>query len=588
MKNAKCNMTGPKRRPGVPALFGFLILHFAFCICAEGAFSSALASSTGSIHVDQVGYPAGAPKIAAVLAGEAKTFAVYRISDGTMVFEGELSEVKLDALSGDKVRTADFSSLDEAGRYEIRVAGAGRSWPFEIGQAPYAELLRLTMRSYYGQRCGTAVDLGGGYAHPACHLRGEFHRSSGKSGPARTAGGWHDAGDYGRYMVNSGITVGTLLWAFELFPSAVAKLDLAIPESRNETPDLLDEVRWNLEWMLGMQDEDGGVWHKQTSTRFPGFVAPQEDGATSYVIGTGQAPYKSSCATADLAAVAAIAARVYRPYDAEFAARAGTAAKRAWEWLEDDPNATFTNPRGIGTGAYGDANCLDERLWAAAELWRSTGDPSAHAFFLARADAAIRAIGANDPPGWRDVGALAGWAYMLGGEGDPGLRKAMASRSLTAADAIVERAQRNGWTIPMVEENYVWGSNGVAANYAMQLLVANRLRPKEAYEDAALDIVHYLLGRNPLSISWVTGAGAHSVRHPHHRPSGSDAIDEPWPGLLAGGPDRERRDPLLRRLPRDTPPAKLYLDEEGSFASNEIAINWNAPLVFVLAGLQGE
>ncbi|HEY0789083.1 MAG TPA: glycoside hydrolase family 9 protein, partial [Thermoanaerobaculia bacterium] len=233
-------------------------------------------------------------------------------------------------------------------------------------------------------------------------------------------------------------------------------------------------------------------------------------------------------------------------------------------------------------------NCLDERLWAAAEMWRSMRDRRAHAFFLARGDAAVRAIGTEDPQNWRDVGALAAWAYALSEEGEASLRSAIVARTTAAADVIAKRARGNAWRIPMVEANYVWGSNGVAANYAMQLLVADAIRPEPAYREAAAEIVHYLLGRNAVATSFVTGAGPHSVRHPHHRPSGADDIDAPWSGLLAGGPDRQRRDPLLARLPPETPPAKLYLDAQGSFASNEVAINWNAPLVFVLAGLQAE
>jgi endoglucanase len=574
----------PSRHSGLSRRI--FILHFALCICAAGAFASERAASPAPIRVDQIGYPASGTKLAAVVS-TASTFAVHRVPDGEKVLEGELAEPVFDALSGDTVRLADFSILSEEGTFEIRVPGAGRSWPFRIAAAPYADLLQLTMRSYYGQRCGTPVDLGGGYAHPACHPRSAFHPSSGKSGEAPTAGGWHDAGDYGRYVVNSGITVGTLLWAFELFPGALERLHLAIPESGDAMPDVLDEVRWNLEWMLDMQDADGGVWPKQTSEQFPPFVAPHEDRTTSFVIGSGKRPFKSSCATGNLAAVAAIGARVYRPYDEEFAAVAEDAALRAWRWLGKNPNATFRNPEGIGTGEYGDENCLDERLWAAAEIWRSTGDPSAHAFFRARGDAALGAVSKDQPPSWKEVGALAAWTYALADEGDQSLRKAIVVRSLTAADAIVDRATRSAWRVPMVEKNFVWGSNGVAANYAMQLLVADALRPRSEYRDAAAEIVHYLLGRNPLAISWVTGAGARSVRHPHHRPSGADSIDEPWPGLLAGGPEGRRRDPLLRELPADTPPAKLYLDEEGSYASNEVAINWNAPLVFALAGLHG-
>ena len=144
----------------------------------------------------------------------------------------------------------------------------------------------------------------------------------------------------------------------------------------------------------------------------------------------------------------------------------------------------------------------------------------------------------------------------------------------------------------MLPANFVWGSNSVAANYAMQLLIADRMHPDPQYAVAALDILHYLLGRNTFGISWITGVGANSTLHPHHRPSAADGIAAPWPGLLAGGPNRHRQDPVLRQLPADVPPARAWVDETGSFAGNEVAINWNAPLVFVLAGvsqkLQGE
>jgi endoglucanase len=98
-----------------------------------------------------------------------------------------------------------------------------------------------------------------------------------------------------------------------------------------------------------------------------------------------------------------------------------------------------------------------------------------------------------------------------------------------------------------------------------------------------MDNLLYLLGRNTFSLSWVTRAGANPFRHPHHRPSGADNNAEPWPGLLAGGPNAGRQDAALKALPTGLPPAKIYIDDQASYASNEVAINWNAPLVFVLA-----
>lgn len=542
-----------------------------------------------AIHVDQVGYPADAPKVAAVVtATPTKSFTVHRLAGGAEVLRGEFSLPRVDSQSGDRVQDADFSKLTTSGRYELRADGVGRSWPFEVAADPYGRLLRLATRSYYGQRCGTAVDLGPefpGYAHPVCHTKEAFHASSGRSGTRPQSHGWHDAGDYGRYVVNSGISTGTLLWAWELFPEAFSRLDLSIPESANGTPDLLDEIRWNLDWMLSMQDEDGGVWHKQTSERFPPFIQPQDDRSISYVMGTGARPYKSSCATADFAAVMAIAARVYRPFDPAFAERSLHASKHAWAWLKVYPNVVFVNPRGVATGGYDDRNCDDERLWAAAELWRTAQLADAHAYFLAHARQAALAIDAAAPPSWKSVGALAAWTYVLGGNGDARVLRTLRDRSLAAAEAIVERAERHPYRIPLTRADYVWGSNAVAANYALQLLIANEIKPERRYVESALDVLHYLLGRNTFSLSWVTGLGSNAVLHPHHRPSGSDGVAAPWPGLLAGGPNGDRQDPPLRRLPKNIPPARAYVDDEESYSGNEVAINWNAALVFVTAGV---
>ena len=381
---------------------GLILLAIFFL----GAMGTAYAAEGGSIaiKVDQVGYLLAAPKLAVVTAA-ATTFEVKRASDNVPVYKGTLGPASLDADSGDSVQIADFTKLRQAGTYYLDVPGVGRSWTFSIRQDVFLHTYYLAMRAFYGQRCGTAVDLGPefpGYTHAACHLKGEFHSSSGKQGERNNIGGWHDAGDYGRYVVNSGITTGTLLWTWEIYGPKVRSINLHIPESGNGTPDILDETRWNLEWMLHMQDDDGGVWHKQTSEHFPGFIMPEDDHLPSEVIGTGQAPYKSTCATADLAAVAAIAARVYKPFDAKFAARNLEAARKAWLWTEKYPNVVFKNPQGVSTGEYSDNYCSDERLWAAAELWRTTGEAAYDELFR-------QALSRFSPqPGSALAGGLAG------------------------------------------------------------------------------------------------------------------------------------------------------------------------------------
>jgi endoglucanase len=542
-----------------------------------------------SIKVDQVGYPVHAQKLAMVSV-PAQTFQVKRAADSVVMLQGKLSARATDANSGDEVEVADFSNLRTSGTYYLEVPGAGRSWTFSIGPDVFSRTYYLAMRAFYGQRCGTAVDLGPefpGYTHAACHLQGGFHKSSGKEGRRDNVGGWHDAGDYGRYVVNSGISVGTLLWAWEIFGPKLARIKLNIPETGNGTPDLLNEVRWNLEWMLKMQDDDGGVWHKQTSARFPHFVMPEDDHLVSLVIGTGRAPYKSTCATADLAAAAAIAARVYEPFDTKFAAINLRAAREAWIWTERYPNVTFQNPPGISTGEYGDANCGDERLWAAAELWRTSGDPIYNRYFIDNYVQYLPNLRHPEPESWRFVAPRALWAYALATRPGADVHAVAEIREgvLAAAREIVDRTRRNPYRVSLVADDYVWGSNGQVGNYGVQLLVTNALSLDPAFVEIALENLHYLLGRNTFSLSWVTQVGANPYRHPHHRPSGADKNPEPWPGLLSGGPDAKRRDAVLRALPPNLPPAKVYSDDQASYASNEVCINWQAMLIFLLAGV---
>lgn len=563
------------------------LLSSARCLGAAAAASTfplgrtlAAEENSGVIALNQLGYLPAQPKTASIVS-QATSFTIRSTARNNVAFHGSLTAATSDAASGDSVRLADFSAFTTPGTYVLELNSGQRSAPFRIATDAYCDALRLTMRSYYGQRCGCAVDLGGGYAHPACHLSAAYHASSGKSGAFHNRGGWHDAGDYGRYIVNASVSTATLLWAWELYPRTLNKLALQIPESGGKLPDFFAEIRWNLDWILSLQDEDGGVWHKQTSDHFCGFIMPQDDTLTSYVIGTGSEPYKSTCATADFAAVAAIAARCYGTYDPAYAARCLSAARKAWKWCESHPDVTFHNPPGVSTGEYGDDQCSDELLWAAAELWRTTGEDEFQKFFAAHAEnpEELKIV----TPDWGDVSAFAYWAYALAERKDSaGMKSAIQQATLKAAEELMAKSVSNGYGNTLAEENYVWGSNGVAGNQSLLLFIAGHFHTDKNFTTAALNNLHYLLGRNCFGISWVTQLGSRPFRNPHHRPSSADHLPEPWPGLLSGGPNRHPADPVARKLP-SAPPMRMYVDDSGAYSMNEIAINWNAPLVFLLA-----
>jgi endoglucanase len=591
------------------------VLKYAGLSALAGAISDPLTSAAaavlqtvntlapGTVVFNQAGFLPGGEKVASVLQQEPADASFQVVADvvsgspdasanpdgpapGHVIFRGTLSAPMLDAASGDRVSLADFSSVSVPGAYRIFAQGR-RSERFFISKGVYRDALRGAMRSYYGQRCGCAVDLGGGYRHAACHFAGEYHRSSGRNGAVANHGGWHDAGDYGRYIVNCGITCGTLLWAWELYPQVLQGLSLDIPESGGKLPDYLAEIQWNLEWMLSLQDADGGVWHKQTSEQFCAFILPEQDTLTSYIIGTGKLPYKSTCATADLAAVMAIAARCYGKYDAAFAARFLAAAKRAWKWADAHPDIAFTNPPGIGTGGYDDKHCNDAILWASAELWRTTGEAQYEQAFLSGSNA-LPPETSIQAPSWPNVAPMAFWTYLLADRkpSDPKLSGPMKDRILKqtgeAAQTLIDRRNASGYGNTLALSDYIWGSNSVAANQSLLLLVAHHFQSNARAVQAALGNLHYLLGRNCFGVSWVTHVGTNPFQHPHHRPSAADGIAAPWPGLLSGGPNAHSDDQVAHTLPR-LPPMRMWLDDQSAYSLNEVAINWNAPLVFLLA-----
>ncbi len=533
-----------------------------------------------AVALNQAGYLPQNRKIATVPAQlAASPFGLRDETTGQTVFRGTVGSPVRDQCSGDRVAAADFSPFQQPGRYRLATA-SGESGPFVIGADAYREPLRLAMRAYYGQRCGCAVDLGGGYRHPACHSDGAFHPTSGRSGVVANHGGWHDAGDYGRYVVNSGITVGTLLWAWELYPQALRGINLGIPESGGKLPDYLAEVRWNLEWMLSMQDADGGVWHKQTSEKFCRFVMPQDDRMTSYIVGIGSPPYKSTCATADLAAVAAIAARCYGEYDADFAQRCLAASRGAWAWAVAHPDVMFLNPPGIATGPYEDRDGRDEILWASGELWRTTGEPAYRDAFLSESKALPVATYVWTPS-WPSVAALGYWTVAMSGRpGSDAVRDQVVARTAQDTEFLLARARASGYGQTLAPPDYIWGSNGMAANQSLLLMVSDHFQPNAEACEAALNNLHYILGRNCFGVSWVTQVGYNPFQHPHHRPSAADGIAAPWPGLMSGGPNASN----LVDAVEPQPPMRMWVDQQYAYWMNEVAINWNAPLVFLLAG----
>lgn len=552
--------------------------------------ASAAGAQNAAIKVNQTGFLPASAKLAVVPASKAAEFDVIGADSGASIYHGRLGAPAYWEASRETVRLADFSQLTTPGRYRIRVAGAAPSDVFVIGADAYRALGSAALKAYYFNRAGIALDQ----AHAGVHARAAGHRDdkvlvhASAASTARPAGtviaagkGWYDAGDYNKYIASSGIATYTLLAAYEHFPAWFERQGTGIPESGNALPDILDEALWNLEWMLAMQDPaDGGVYHKLTNLHFDAMVMPADAmKEPRYVVA------KSTAATLDFAATMAAASRVFKHYDKQhpgLSARMLAAAQAAWTWAEANPARHFRNPADVITGEYGDDKTGDERAWAAAELYISSGKDS---YYRAMNPESVSAT----VPAWDDVRGL---AWMSLAQHRAALtpladRQLIASRIDSLAARLAREWRSSAYRLAMQEPDFVWGSNAVVMNQAMMLLQAYRINGKRDYLDAAQSALDYVLGRNATGYSFVTGFGARSSQHPHHRPSQADRVAAPVPGFLTGGPQAGQQDKAECKQPYpNSVAATSYLDDVCSFASNEVAINWNAPLVYVTAALQ--
>jgi len=591
-------------------------------LLAAAALSLTAAAEPSPIRLNQVGIlPDGVKR--AVLPSASRTPLPWRLVDarGRVHASGRTHVFGQDRWSGEHLHRIDFGTFGAEGRgYRLEANGVA-SRPFAITRQPYQRLPFDALAYFYHNRAGTPIEgrfAGKQWARPAGHVGeratcvagtdGNGNRWPGCAYTLDVAGGWYDAGDHGKYVVNSGISVWTLLNLYErhgreLFRDGRAK----IPEAGNGVSDLLDEARWNLEFLLKMQVPDGtrlavpvgarknvrglvfttidasGMAHHKVAdekwTSLP--LAPHEDKEKRQLFppATG--------ATLNLAANAAQCARIWRSIDPAFANRCLAAAEKAWAAARRNPEvypiADFT-----GSGGYGDTDFSDEFYWAAAELFATTGKP-AYARAL-RSSRHFRA-GIAAEPGWPSVAPL-GTITLASVPSRLAPREANAMKTAirAAADRFLADREKVGYAIPYAPAGgYPWGSTSSILNRAMILAIARDLTGDARYRDGVIDAMDFILGRNPLDRSFVTGYGARPMQNPHHRfwaRQASPNYPPPPPGALSGGPNSTAMtDDVAKLMKGKCAPQTCWADDYRAFALNEVAINWNAPLVWVSAWL---
>lgn len=536
------------------------------------------------IHINQAGYPCNAVKTA-VINHKCREFFV-RDSSGKPCLNGSTVHHGFDEVSGDDVHIADFSALTEPGRYTIFVDTEAEPMEFEISDKVYENVFRDMLRAFYYLRCGCELkeEHAGVYAHAVCHDKNSALWDD-RSVQLDVSGGWHDAGDYGRYVTAASCALAHLLYAWKLFPKVYERLDMNIPESGSEVPDILAECRYELEWLLKMQRSDGGAYHKATTKDHAPFVMPEEDKARLYIFDV------SSSATADLAAVCALASGIYREYDSEFSDRLYLAAEKAYGWLEENPGFRgFKNPAGNTTGEYGECSDHDNRFWASAEMFAASGEAKYHE----EMKKALEEEFSLTALGYADTGGFGALAYILSGriESDEELFAMFKAGFISEAERLAETAEKNGYGVSMVPHDFYWGSNMNLMKQGMIFAIADKLESGSRFSGNVQAQLDYLLGKNALGISYISGTGKRSINDPHLRPAYADGIEKCIPGMVSGGPNfrPSSHDLEFADFQPGEFPMKCFTDNYKCFSLNEITIYWNSAAVFstayILAGLR--
>ena len=526
------------------------------------------------ILVNQIGYTPDEVKFAYIQADSKEAagekFSIIEKNSGNCVFSGSWKKAVEDAAAGDSYCYADFSDFRGQNGIEYIISsdvGEGTSvtsFPFKISSDIYNELYFSTLNYFKLSRCGQGL----------CHTGKALVYGTNEEKDVQ--GGWHDAGDYGRYVVAGAKSVMDLLLAYDNSKSSYNKFDI------------LDEVRFELEWMLQMQREDGAVYHKISCYHFCAFINPEEE-KDQLVL----APV-STAATADLAGTFAYAFSYFEKTDVEFARKLIAAALKAQNYLDCHEDELYINPPEITTGGYGDRDVSDERYFALCSLFAATGkEDYLEKALKIRRDKEAEPKVENEP--WRGWHEHYGWGCVSGYgteillkaaslvekcQGKPVLEE-LKAHFISQAERSLEFSQKSvfGLDIP----HFGWGSNGAVCDVAHSLMVAYKLTGKKEYREAACQQISYILGCNPLNICYVTGSGSKSVVQPHHRPS--IASGKIMPGMLAGGPCEGLHDAYAKDHLQNLPPLKCYADAVPSYSTNEVAIYWNSAFVYLLSAL---
>ena len=541
-----------------------------------------------AIVVNQVGYLPQWQKIA--FLRQSTSFTQNKVSTSPVrvidletrqeVATVPLGEKTFDSMTQDAVTVIDFSSVTRSGKYYLQ-QGKLRSVPFKIGRNIYDRPLVTLLRSYYLQRCGVELDdpVTGIY-HPPCHLKDGFiarqdpFHDSGEFVPA--IGGWHDTGAYSKYVATTTVTIARLLNLYEQNPELFPDRQLNIPESGNGRSDLLDEMEFGLDWLLKMQRSDGVVYRKLSGVNWPVGLAPDEDNQTRYIYGI------STPETAKFAAVMAIASRNWQASDRTLAEKYLSAAELAWQYLQTQPEMKVDavewddsgSDRYLASEFNREASLktdLDDRLWAAAELYITTGQAEFADYFADNLDRVEYTLFE-----WKNPAPLGLIDYLYQNPRPVAaeLTSKIQTKIQQRADLILNKVQQSAYNL--ANDRFIWGSNRMTAEEGITLFYAYKLTQKTEYLNAAIGQLNYLLGRNHFNQTFVTDLGTNPVKNLSNLYTRAKQV--PLPGVMVGGANGDAQDGMVVQNRGQL----SYVDDERSYTTNGNKTDYNASLISLI------
>ena len=528
-----------------------------------------------SVKVNQIGYYPDSEKTAVFTYNSGDTFDIVDVLSNEVVYTGIVFGAVENEDANEKNYIGDFSDFKTPGRYKIVSQILAESYEFVIEENAYQTLLNDALFALSTQRCGHVLnqEIFGELSHEACHTE-EALTVSGKQNLDVT-GGWHDAGDYGRYVTPGVKAVSDLLISALLYDDVLTD-QMGIMESGNGISDVLDEARVELEWLMKMQRETGSFYNSVISKNFAPLVAPEQDNQQLYIM------KQENSATAAASAALALASYVYRSIDQNFANRCLQSAKRGYLYAKQYMGSQdIFNPEGYNGGDYPNVSDVDETFYAAMSMYLATNDLS----YLEDAQMISNSLSGNYTDFTYDSFAGYGAAiYLLYGDENTQFYQNVREVFLNKVQELMDRSHNDGYFMASTY-GYSWGASMYICSDAMLLLCGYELTKDEDILETVQNQLDYLIGKNALNMSFVTGYGSDYPKNAHNRLTiGKNAY---LTGSLVSGVDRNRGSEILSvSISKEIPAAKRYLDHSESYTNNEVAIYFNSGLIFLVSALE--